>query len=157
QIRVLGDSDQFLMLELRRKAVAADQVLAGALDAKATAERMDLWVTPYQQDFLKFPLTLHAKDLPPKIDESRQSLRSFVDNVISHAPSLPSHIEHPQWTYHFKRFNRNRPTPVRIVQKKISSSFRRLSALALGIAKQIAKPILRPLARLLLARVIVPL
>src|SRR5262245_13201265 len=53
-ICVIGDSDEFTMLELRDRSVAEDQIIPGPVDKKAIAERMVTWVTPYQQHFLKF-------------------------------------------------------------------------------------------------------
>jgi hypothetical protein len=104
EICVIGDSDEFLMLELRDRTVAQDQIVPGPHDKQAIAERMVTWVTPYQQHFLKFPLTLHARELPPTIDDARLKLRSFVDEVMLHVPELPSHIKHSQWEYHWPDF-----------------------------------------------------
>jgi Macrocin-O-methyltransferase (TylF) len=104
EICVIGDSDDFMMLELRDKSVAEDQIISGPLDKKAVAERMITWVTPYQQHFLKFPLTLHDRDLPPTVEHARLKLQSFVAEVMSNAPLLPSHIKHSQWEYHWANF-----------------------------------------------------
>jgi len=114
EICVIGDSDDFMMLELRNKAVAQDQIIPGPPDKKAIAERMITWVTLYQQYFLNFPLTLHDRDLPPIIDDSRVKLRSFVDEVMSNAPPLPSHIKHSQWEYHWATFQDARRLSSRI-------------------------------------------
>jgi hypothetical protein len=101
EICVIGNSDDFLMMELREKEVAADQIIHGWRTAKEIAEPMVLWVTPYQRELAKYPLTLHSGDLPPDLNEPRTQLRAFMDKVLSHAPtSLPSHIDHPQWEYH---------------------------------------------------------
>jgi FkbM family methyltransferase len=113
-ICVIGDSDEFTILELRDRSVAEDQIVLGPVDKKAVAERMVTWVTPYQQHFLKFPLTLHDRDLPPNIDDAHSRLRSFVDDVMSHAPALPSHIKHSQWEYHWAAFHDARRIPSRI-------------------------------------------
>src|SRR5262245_65018129 len=51
---VIGDSDEFTMLELRDRSVAEDQIMPGPPNKKDVAERMVTWVTPYQQHFLKF-------------------------------------------------------------------------------------------------------
>jgi FkbM family methyltransferase len=104
EVCVIGDSDEFLMMELREKSVAGDQVVLGPANKQEIAERMVTWVTPYQRHFLKFPLTLHDHDLPPNIDDSRSQLRSFVDEVMSNVPPLPSHIKHSQWEYHWAGF-----------------------------------------------------
>ena len=113
-ICVIGDSDEFTMLELRDRSVAEDQIVLGPVDKKAVAERMVTWVTPYQQHFLKFPLTLHDRDLPPNIDDANSQLRSFVDDVMSHTPALPSHIKHFQWEYHWTAFHDARRISSRI-------------------------------------------
>jgi Macrocin-O-methyltransferase (TylF) len=114
EVCVIGDSDEFTMLELRDKSVAADQVIAGPPDKRAIAELMVTWVTPYQQHFLKFPLTLHDGDLPPDVDDARAPLRTFVDEVMSHTPTLPSHIKHSQWEYHWAAFHDARRLSSRI-------------------------------------------
>jgi FkbM family methyltransferase len=75
---------------------------------------MVTWVTPYQHHFLKFPLTLHDRDLPPNIDDAHSQLRSFVDDVMSHVPALPSHIKHSQWEYHWAAFHNARRISSRI-------------------------------------------
>jgi hypothetical protein len=102
---VIGDSDEFLMIELREHDVAHDQILPGWPQAREFGERMISWVTPYQRDFARYSLTLHAADLPANIEDGRRRLRAFVDEVLSDVPSdLPSHLGHPQWTYHWSGF-----------------------------------------------------
>src|SRR5262245_8409582 len=102
---VIGDSDEFLMIELREQDVAHDQILPGWPQARELGERMISWVTPYQRDFARYPLTLHAGELPADIEEGRRRLSAFVDEVLSYVPAdLPSHVLHPQWTYHLAGF-----------------------------------------------------
>jgi Macrocin-O-methyltransferase (TylF) len=114
EVCVIGDSDEFVMLELRDKSVAEDQVVPGPPNKQEIAERMVTWVTPYQRHFLNFPLTLHDRDLPPNIDDARVKLRLFVDEVMSNAPPLPSHIKHSQWEYHWADFQAARRLSSRI-------------------------------------------
>jgi hypothetical protein len=105
QLDVIGDSDEFLMIELREKDVAQDQIILGSPDARELGERMISWVTSYQRDFASYPLTLHAANLPANIDEARKNLRAFVEEVLSYVPRhLPSHLNHPQWNYHWTGF-----------------------------------------------------
>jgi hypothetical protein len=102
---VIGDSDEFVMMELRQKEVAADQISPGWPSLSEIGQRMVIWVTPYQRDFAQYPLTLHTGDLPPQVDHGRRELKAFVDEVLNHAPAdLPSHIDHPQWNYHWRGF-----------------------------------------------------
>lgn len=104
-IKVLGDSDEFLMLELRNGDVASDQIVSGLPDPQDLGRRMIGWVTPYQASFAFRPLTLHASDCcQPAIDMARQQLDEYVRNVLSFAPQFPSHVDHPQWNYHWPDF-----------------------------------------------------
>jgi len=105
EICVIGDSDEFLMMELREKEIAADQISAEWPSLSEIGKRMLIWVTPYQRDFARYPLTLHTEDLPPQVDDARRQLKAFVDEVLRHSPAdLPSHIDHPQWNYHWRPF-----------------------------------------------------
>jgi hypothetical protein len=98
---VIGDSDEFLMLELRGETVARDQIRTGRPDPSEIARNLTSFLTPYQKEMARFPLTLHAADLPADVDDARAKLRAFVDGVFAHVPEvLPSHLDHPQWDYH---------------------------------------------------------
>jgi Macrocin-O-methyltransferase (TylF) len=130
---VIGDSDEFTMLELRDRSVAEDQIVSGPANKKEIAERMVTWVTPYQQHFLKFPLTLHARDLPPDTGDALAKLQSFVDEVMSHAPALPSHIKHFQWEYHWAAFQNARRMTSRFragIQGKFTNATSALSLIS---------------------------
>jgi hypothetical protein len=108
EVKVLGDSDEFLMLELRSGTVAREQIASGRPDPKQLGERMISWVTPYQAKFALEPLTLHAAELPVATESARQQLDDFVVEVLAHAPNFPSHLDHPQWNYHWPDFTRRR-------------------------------------------------
>src|SRR5262249_25612122 len=73
---VLGDSDEFLMLELRGENVAGDQIRVGQMDASEIARNLTSFLTPYQKEMVSFPLTLHATDLPADIEDARAKLKS---------------------------------------------------------------------------------
>src|SRR5215216_7320164 len=98
---VIGDSDEFLMLELRGEDVARDQIRTGWPDPSEIARNFRSFLTPYQKGMARFPLTLHAGDLPANVDDARVKLQAFMEGIFIHLPAvLPSHIEHPQWEYH---------------------------------------------------------
>lgn len=105
QPHVLGDSDDFLMIELREKEVAQEQIALGPADPREAGECMVGWVTPYQRSFAPYPLTLHAQDLPPGIAGERAALAARMNAILAHCPAfLPSHRDHPQWDYHLGPF-----------------------------------------------------
>jgi hypothetical protein len=98
---VIGDSDEFLMIELREKEVARELIESGRPASKVIAERMITFLTDYQRNCAPHELTLHSREIPPDAAPARQHLCSYVNEVLSHvAAFLPSHIDHPQWNYH---------------------------------------------------------
>jgi hypothetical protein len=105
KVCVLGDSDEFLMIELREKEIAENQISPSWPETRQIAERMMVFLTAYQREFASYPLTLHAGDLAPRVNEARAKLRAYVDEILSCLPPfLPSHINHPQWDYHLPGF-----------------------------------------------------
>jgi hypothetical protein len=105
QICVLGDSDEFLMIELREKDVAQELIETGRPPPSIVAERLITFLTPYQRDCARFELTLHSGEIPPETVTARAALGGYVGEVLSHLPTfLPSHINHPQWHYHLPGF-----------------------------------------------------
>lgn len=102
---VLGDSDEFLMMELRREHVAEGWIVTGWPGPSDIARNMISFATPYTKDMARHPLTLHSAELPDGIDDARAKLRAFVDSVFAHLPAfLPSHLGHPQFDYHWSTF-----------------------------------------------------
>jgi hypothetical protein len=109
EVCVLGDSDEFLMIELREREVAEDQISPRWPEPGEIAERMMVFLTGYQRDFARYPLTLHASELTPEVTGARAKLRAYVDEILSYLPPfLPSHIDHPQWDYHLPGFTEAR-------------------------------------------------
>lgn len=99
-LTVLGDSDEFLMLELREKSTHIDLLFLGPGSPEVKARAMAGYITQYQIDNAKFPLTLHAGDLPHDVDVARRSLCLAKDNVLKYVSSVPRHSSHAQWIYH---------------------------------------------------------
>ena len=108
-VDIIGDSDEFLMIELRKRQVAKDTMLPGPGEPSVLARDMLGMRTSYQLDFAFRPLTLHAKDLPATLEDARRSLRRHIEGVLSHlSKHLPSHVNHPQWNYHHRAFMEHR-------------------------------------------------
>jgi hypothetical protein len=102
---VLGDSDEFLMMELRQGHVADGWIVTGWPKPSDIARNMISFATPYTKDMARHELTLHSAELPDGIEDARAKLRAFVDSVFARLPEfLPSHLEHPQFEYHWSTF-----------------------------------------------------
>ncbi|MCX7153257.1 MAG: hypothetical protein NT115_12250, partial [Proteobacteria bacterium] len=101
-LTVIGDSDEFLMMELRKKAVHIELLQQGNGTAELKAQAMSGYITQYQIDSAIFPLTLHSGELPPDINVSRGLLCSAKDEVLHQVSSVPAHSAHAQWVYHLR-------------------------------------------------------
>jgi hypothetical protein len=102
---VLGDSDDFLMLELRTTATGKDQIRLGGLTPEYVAERLKGQLTRDQLRFGAYTLTLHSRDLGASAEAARVQLDTFRERLRALLPreSAP-HRNHPNWTYHYKLY-----------------------------------------------------
>ncbi len=97
-LSVIGDSDDFLMLELRGRSVACDQLELGWLDPSAIARDLSVWTTRDQRRCGEHPLVLHRRDLPPAVEEGKRALAEFHTRVMAKIDPEPvAHRDHPIW------------------------------------------------------------
>ncbi|HEY2530104.1 MAG TPA: hypothetical protein VGJ20_19585 [Xanthobacteraceae bacterium] len=120
KLTVLGDSDEFLILELRSENTHLDLIRLGPATPKDAAARMSGYLTRYQLDNARFPLTLHAKSVPSYISGPQSELGGFLDEVLKIYQTGPllNHSNHPQWLYHKAHLTRN--IELRKLQKQLS-------------------------------------
>jgi hypothetical protein len=130
KLTVIGDSDEFLMLELRDCETHRDLIRRGPTTPKAAASRMTGYITQYQIDAGRFPLTLHASGLPDGVAEAHASLQGFIDGLISYFPSTPAdHRDHSQWRYHKEHLRRYHEEKARAAEaKQLAGELARLAA-----------------------------
>ena len=107
RLTVFADSDDFLMLELREEAAHLNLMRVGPTTVEAAASRMLGYITQYQIDAGRFPLTLHSRDLLPGAASAHTALQGFVDELSRHLSLKPKdHRNHPDWLYHKERLQR---------------------------------------------------
>jgi len=101
QLTVLGDSDDFLMLELREEDTHLNLIRLGPTTPKECAGRMTGYITPYQIDAGWHRLTLHSRTLPKSTAAAHERLQAFVDEQSRYLSLTPKdHRDHPDWIYH---------------------------------------------------------
>jgi hypothetical protein len=106
---VLGDSDDFLMLELRSRDTAKKDIHPGWPEPKEIAGKLATFITDYKRILGRERLCVHSRDLPDNINEVHGELDRYVDTVYGFLPAaLLPHHDHPQWKHHFARFNEAR-------------------------------------------------
>ena len=105
KIKCLGDSDEFLMLELRHAMTQFDNILNHRIDLEYSANLMSGHLTEYQYDFLKFNLVLHSIDLPNNFKEIESQFAAEVDKYSATLVTVINKLNNSQWNYHHKYFN----------------------------------------------------
>ena len=103
---VLGDSDDFLMIELRRADTARDQISLGRPTPKQIADKLKLFMTKDPLELARYTLVVHAGELPSAFNDAKRQLDAYVELVLRELPAEPlDHINHPNWVYHYSRFH----------------------------------------------------
>jgi len=105
---VLGDSDDFLMAELRTAATFRERQHLGWPSVGTIARHLSSYVTQDHLDYGGYDLVLHARALPADIETARLKFKSFVDDVYSRIAQPLSHRDHPFWTMAFPGFSASR-------------------------------------------------
>lgn len=96
---VLGDSDDFLMLELRGRETMQGQLKLGWMNPEEIARDLSLWTTKDQRDCGEFTLVVHRHDLPPNYQEGTRVLEDYYRDVMRRVvPEPRDHRNHYIWT-----------------------------------------------------------
>jgi hypothetical protein len=101
---VLGDSDDFLMAELRNKGTFRELLHLGWPSVKEIAADLSSFTTRDHRDYGRYTLVLHAGELPPEIDTQKAELAKFVDQIYALLKPPIGHRNHPFWAPQFPRF-----------------------------------------------------
>jgi hypothetical protein len=104
RLKVIGDSDEFLMMELRSKDRSINSMRVGRSLPKQISKRILGHITQYQLDNARFELRLHSRELPTGLEEAQRQLRDHVDEVLRHLPRISDHRWHRQWIYHSRHY-----------------------------------------------------
>src|ERR1700730_5660317 len=103
-LNVIGDSDEFLMMELRSKDRSINSIRLGRSSPKQVSKRLMGHITQYQLDNAQFELRLHSRELPIGLADAQRELRGHVNEVLRHLRSVPDYRWHRQWIYHLRHF-----------------------------------------------------
>jgi hypothetical protein len=106
---VIGDSDDFLILELRKEEEGKELLRFGPNDPAKIARLLTPLLTHDQRRCAQYPLTLHDRDLPENVESLRSETAKFRDRVLSLLPAESApHKNRPQWIYHHLRLEQER-------------------------------------------------
>jgi hypothetical protein len=101
---VLGDSDDFLMAELRSEGTFRELLHLGWPTVAEIAADLSSFTTQDHRDYGRHALVLHSDDLPPDLDVPRRELARFVDHIYEQLTPPISYRDHPFWKPQFPLF-----------------------------------------------------
>jgi hypothetical protein len=99
ELCVLGDSDEFLMLEMRTQGGMGDWLKLGWLDPDEIAAQLSQWSTRDQRRCGAYTLKLHRADLPCNLEQGMKVLDAYYRDIEQRlAPEPRDHRNHYIWT-----------------------------------------------------------
>jgi hypothetical protein len=101
---VLGDSDDFLMAELRSEGTFRELLHLGWPTAAEIAADLSSFTTQDHRDYGRHTLVLHSGELPSDLDTPKRELAKFVDSVYDRLTPPISYRDHPFWKPQFPLF-----------------------------------------------------
>jgi hypothetical protein len=94
---VMGDSDEFFMLELQRRNQEMFLVRLGAQREKNVAASLAAWTTAEHRRAATYDVVFHSEDLPPAIERAKATADAFVQKIERMLGPPRSHLDHPHW------------------------------------------------------------
>lgn len=105
---VLGDSDDFLMAELRPKEDLKAYLQLGWPSLDELGTMLSRHLTKDHHDYGRHTLVLHSKDLPDDIEIEKKNLGDFMNEVYRRLSPPVSYKNHKFWADSFPRFSQMR-------------------------------------------------
>jgi hypothetical protein len=121
---VLGDSDDFLMLELRARNTGREYLRLGPPCPERVALRIGPALTDDQLQFGRYPLLLHSGEIGASVEESKARLGLFQNRMRTAIPAmLAPHLGHPMWRHHDELYRKTLiTTPIITTPKATAGS-----------------------------------
>jgi len=95
--KVLADSDQFLIMELRGEETYAEGLRLGWPSVADVGRHLASFVTRDHLDYGRFQLCLHSGELPAALEDARAQLRKVVEEAYAQIPAPKDHRAHNYW------------------------------------------------------------
>ncbi len=95
---VLGDSDDFFMLESQTGAHENEHIGFGKPDIAVAANYLQSFTTREHRLYSSHDIIVHDQDLPPDFQKSREHLISTMDILNNRLAGPVAHAFHPYWS-----------------------------------------------------------
>lgn len=94
---MMGDSDEFFMLELQRCDQEEWLVRLGPPSERRIARDLARWTTAEQRRAAGYDIVFHARDVPQKIEHVKAQANDFVERLLARLPPPKPHAFHRFW------------------------------------------------------------
>lgn len=97
---IMGDSDEFFMLELQELTKEATLLNCGApMDAKQTALALSKWAIEEHLSGARLGVVFHSADIPPEAATVQRAARKFTQDVLNIVRITNMRFNHWHWIY----------------------------------------------------------
>jgi hypothetical protein len=121
---VLGDSDDFLMAELRSEGTFRELLHLGWPTVDEIAADLSSFTTQDHRDYGRHSLILHAQDIPAGVADAKRRLAEFADSVYARMTPPIGYRDHPFWAPNFGPFTARREEAYRQHQARVQAAAR---------------------------------
>lgn len=94
---MMGDSDDFFMLELQNKDQERDLLQIGSMNTREIANSLMEWATYEHLRASNYEVIFHSKDIPTSIDFVREESNRVVKEINGFVKNGKSHLDHHYW------------------------------------------------------------
>lgn len=94
---VMGDSDDFFMLELQQRMQETEMLCLGRQPVHEIAKSLQTWTTAEHRRAVHHDIVFHAGDIPPGLDAAKAEAQNFIDNIQQRLGTPIPHAEHRYW------------------------------------------------------------
>jgi len=96
-VRVLTDSDEYLVVEMQKRGHERNFVRLGAVKQQVVAESLAEWATATHRKNAHSAVVFHAADVPPTLGALVAESAAYIDAIESSLSTPPPHRNHPYW------------------------------------------------------------
>ncbi|MGO8920867.1 MAG: hypothetical protein ACLQJR_33655 [Stellaceae bacterium] len=101
---VLGDSDEFLMAEMRGRDTLSSLLRLGWPSIDELANDLSRYLTRDHHDLGQYTLTLHSADVPEQLATEKAQFDTFMTELYRRLSPPRSYRDHPFWLEGWDRF-----------------------------------------------------
>jgi hypothetical protein len=96
-LKVLGDSDEFLMIETQEKQKEKELLRHGPLNPGGIKESLGQWLTLGHFKNFQHRIVYHAKDLPQTISKAQENFEKYIQKISFTNMRFKNHKNHYYW------------------------------------------------------------